>query len=145
GLLSLKLFGFPFGFMAIVGTMGLVGVAINDSIVVLTAIRTQEKSRFGDPAGVTEVVVEETRHVLATTLTTMAGFVPLLLAGGGFWPPLAITIAGGVFGATILALGFVPSAYILSMCPCGKKRGAGARTRQTRQPANDHQLQPLAF
>ena len=146
GLLSLKLFGFPFGFMAIVGTMGLVGIAINDSIVVLTAIRTQEKSRDGDPLGVTEVVVEETRHVLATTFTTMAGFIPLLLSGGGFWPPLAITIAGGVLGATILALGFVPSAYILSMCPCRKKREVTEESLASVEfPHAYSDMQPVGF
>ena len=41
-------FGMPFGFMAIVGTMGLIGVAINDSIVVLAAIRENERARGGD-------------------------------------------------------------------------------------------------
>ena len=38
GLGSLWLFGFPFGFMAIIGTMGLIGIAINDSIVVVSAL-----------------------------------------------------------------------------------------------------------
>ena len=44
GLFSLKVFGYPFGFMAIIGTIGLVGVAINDSIVVLAAIKEDEKA-----------------------------------------------------------------------------------------------------
>ena len=59
--------------------------------------------------------MHNSRHVLATTITTVAGFMPLLVAGGGFWPPLAIAIAGGVFGATLLALYFVPAAYLLLM------------------------------
>jgi multidrug efflux pump subunit AcrB len=42
---ALWLFGHPFGFMAIVGTMGLIGVAINDAIVVLTAIRGDSRPR----------------------------------------------------------------------------------------------------
>ena len=117
GMGALHVFGYPFGFMAIVGTMGLVGVAINDSIVVLAAIREDELARTGDPNAVEQVVLRSTRHVVATTLTTIAGFIPLLLGGGGFWPPLAVTIAGGVAGATILALFFGPSAYILVMCP----------------------------
>ena len=116
GLGALWLFGYPFGFMAIVGTMGLIGVAINDAIVVMAALRDDEQARAGHPRAVREVVVHSTRHVVSTSLTTMAGFTPLVLAGGGFWPPLAVTIAGGVGGATILALYFVPSAYILAMC-----------------------------
>lgn len=110
---ALWLFGYPFGFMAIVGTMGLIGVAINDSIVVLAALRANEDARRGDRTAVTKVVERATRHVLSTSLTTMAGFSPLVLAGGGFWPPLAVSIAGGVLGATVLALYFVPSVYLL--------------------------------
>ncbi len=113
---ALALFGYPFGFLGIVGTMGLIGVAINDSIVVLAALREDPLAREGDPAAVRDVVVRSTRHVLATTLTTIAGFLPLLLGGGGFWPPLATSIAGGVSGATILALYFIPSGYVLVMC-----------------------------
>jgi multidrug efflux pump len=114
---ALWVFGYPFGFMAIVGTMGLIGVAINDSIVVLAAIREDPLAAVGDRTAVLDVVVRATRHIVATTLTTIAGFVPLLIGGGGMWPPLAITIAGGVSGATILALYFAPSAYILLMSP----------------------------
>ena len=84
---ALALFGFPFGFMGIVGTMGLIGVAINDSIVVLAALREDPQASQGNPAAVRDVVVRSTRHVLSTTLTTVAGFLPLILGGGGFWPP----------------------------------------------------------
>jgi multidrug efflux pump subunit AcrB len=110
---AIAAFGYPFGFMAIVGTMGLIGVAINDSIVVLAALREDPRASQGDLTAIREVVVRATRHVLSTTLTTVAGFLPLLLGGGGFWPPLATAIAGGVAGATLLALIFVPSTYAL--------------------------------
>ena len=79
----------------------------------LAALRQHPEARRGDPAAVRDVVVRSTRHVVATTLTTIAGFVPLLIDGGLFWPPLAVSIAGGVAGATILALYFVPAAWIL--------------------------------
>ena len=113
GPLALSLFGFPFGFMSIGGTMGLVGVAINDSIVVLAAIRSNEPAQNGDRRSLVKVVSGCTRHIIATTLTTIVGFTPLILGGGKFWPPLAITIAGGVGGATFLALYFVPSLHLL--------------------------------
>ncbi|MFT5526305.1 MAG: multidrug efflux pump subunit AcrB [Pirellulaceae bacterium] len=135
GVGALWIFGFPFGFMAIVGTMGLMGVAINDAIVVLAAIREDEAARIGEPAAVRDVVTRSSRHIVATSLTTMAGFMPLVIAGGGFWPPLAVAIAGGVGGATIIALYFVPSAYILSMC----KRCPLTR-ESTEQPADVQQL-----
>lgn len=118
--LALYCFGFPFGFMAIVGTMGLIGVAINDSIVVLAAIR--EKFMEAEVLSnvdqnvaleMAAVVAGCTRHILATTITTMIGFLPLVLNGGDFWPPLAIVMSVGVGGATLLALYFTPSLYLL--------------------------------
>jgi multidrug efflux pump subunit AcrB len=111
---ALWITGHPFGFMAIVGTMGLMGIAINDSIVVLAALRGDERARSGELRGIVDVVVRSTRHVLSTTVTTVAGFIPLLMETEGLWPPLAVSIAGGVVGATLLALTFVPGLYALS-------------------------------
>ena len=119
GLGALWVFGFPFGFTAIIGAMGLMGVAINDSIVVLAALQGTPKAKTGDREAVVETVSVATRHIVSTSLTTMAGFAPLIIAGGGFWPPLAVAIAGGVCGATILALYFAPSAYLLLLCNGG--------------------------
>ena len=113
GLFALWFFGYPFGFMAIIGSIGLIGVAINDSIVVLTAILENPEAKRGNRRAVREVVLHATRHVITTTLTTIIGFVPLLMDEGGFWPPLAIAIAGGISGATLIALYFVPCTYLL--------------------------------
>ncbi|MEO0935663.1 MAG: efflux RND transporter permease subunit, partial [Cyanobacteria bacterium J06641_2] len=95
GLFSIWLFGYPFGFNPIIGSVGLIGVAVNDSIVVLSAISNHPIAKTGNPKAIQKVVLHSTRHVLTTTLTTAIGFVPLLLSGGEFWPPLAVAIAGG--------------------------------------------------
>ena len=112
-LLTIWLFGYPMGFMAIIGTMGLIGLAINDSIVVLAALNADEGALAGDAGRIRDIVVDGTRHIIATTLTTIGGFLPLVIFGGLFWPPLAMAVAGGMVGATILALVFVPCVYIL--------------------------------
>ena len=112
GLFSLWLFSYPFGFMAILGTVGLIGIAINDSIVVLAAIHSNLAARQGNRKVIAQVVVDSTRHVLTTTITTITGFIPILIVGGEFWRPLAICIVGGVGGATFIALFFVPCTYL---------------------------------
>jgi multidrug efflux pump subunit AcrB len=117
GLLAIYAFGYPFGFMAIIGSMGLVGVAINDSIMVLTDLDSDPLARTGEAQAMARVVRRATGHVLATTLTTMAGFLPLIIAGGQFWPPLAVAIGMGVAGATLIALGLVPAAFRLTRKP----------------------------
>lgn len=103
----------PLGFMTILGSLGLIGIAINDSIVVLAALREDRAAAAGDPAAIRATVAGCSRHVVSTTLTTVAGFVPLILWGGSFWEPLAIVVAGGVSGATMLALVFVPAVFVL--------------------------------
>ncbi|MDA0674314.1 MAG: efflux RND transporter permease subunit [Cyanobacteria bacterium] len=111
--LALKIFGSLFGFTAILGTLGLIGLAINDSIVVLAALREDPGAQAGEVEATIAVVLHATRHVLATTFTTIIGFIPLMLDATGFWPPLAIAIAGGLCGATLLALYYIPAVHLL--------------------------------
>lgn len=111
GVGALWVFGYPLGFMAIIGTMGLIGVAINDSIVVVSRLSQDGAIRRGDRRATVDAIVELTRHLLTTTVTTMAGFLPLVLTGGGFWPPLAVAVGGGVFGATLMSVTLVPCIF----------------------------------
>jgi len=115
GFAALLAFDTPFGFGAVVGLVGLTGVAINDSIVVLAAMHAERSVRKGDLQAACDVIVESTRHVLATSLTTMAGLTPLLIMGDVLHQPMAVAIGGGVFAATGLALLFSPAAYLLIM------------------------------
>lgn len=111
GLLAVFLGGYPFGFTVIVGLMGLMGLAINAAIVILAELRQSEAARRGDVDATVEGVMGATRHITSTTITTVGGFMPLLLTGGGFWPPFALSIAGGTVMATILSFYFAPAAF----------------------------------
>ncbi|MDJ0739184.1 MAG: efflux RND transporter permease subunit [Gammaproteobacteria bacterium] len=114
GMLSLWAGGYPLGFNPLIGSAGLIGVAINGSIVVLAAIRANPSARAGDDRAIIAETLGATRHIVSTTLTTVAGFMPLLLfSGGDFWPPLAIVIAGGVGLSGMLSLLLTPAAYRL--------------------------------
>ncbi len=117
-LLSTWSMGFPISFNTILGTLGLIGVALNDSIVVVASIRADERARSGEIDAIVRAVMGCTRHVVATTLTTMGGFLPLLVfVGGEFWPSLAIVLVGGIAGASLVALLFIPGSYLLLMRP----------------------------
>ena len=93
---------------------------------------------------VREVVVRSTRHIVSTTVTTGAGFLPLILAGGGFWPPLAVSIVGGVTGATVLALYFVPAAFLLLRRRRAPLRLLGSSTGGGRRVDGSAELVPVA-
>jgi multidrug efflux pump subunit AcrB len=113
GLLALRIADYPFGFNPLLGLAGLIGLALNDSIVVLAAIRADPEARAGVLPAVVRATLSCSRHVIATTLTTIGAFLPLLVDGGAFWPPLAVVIAGGVLGASLLALLWVPAGYLI--------------------------------
>jgi multidrug efflux pump subunit AcrB len=139
-LLTLWLFGYPMGFMAVIGTMGLIGLAINDSIVVLSALNRDKKARSGDLLAIRTVVMDGTRHIISTTLTTAGGFVPLILFGGTFWPPLAIAIAGGLIGATVLALLFVPAVFTYVARGHGRRIALTGQDNQAQQALGETAL-----
>jgi multidrug efflux pump subunit AcrB len=112
GMLSLWIGGYARGFNAIIGSVGLVGVAINGTIVVLAAIRANVAARAGELEAIVDETMGATRHIMSTTLTTVGGFIPLLMfTGGDFWPPLAIVIAGGVGFSIPLSLLLTPAVY----------------------------------
>lgn len=114
GMFATWTMDFPISFNTLLGTLGLVGLAFNNSIVVLAAIRADDSAREGNPEAIVASIVSTTRHILSTTLTTIGGFLPLLVfVGGDFWPSLSIVLAGGVGGSMILALLFVPAVYVL--------------------------------
>ncbi len=109
GMFSLWVSGFPIGFNPLIGSAGLVGVAINGSIVVLASILAHPAAAAGRLEDIVDETMGASRHILSTTFTTVGGFMPLLLSGGSFWPPLAIVIAGGVGLSVLLSLGFTPA------------------------------------
>lgn len=82
-LLATWSYALPLSFNTILGTLGLIGVGINDSIVVLAAIRANPAASAGDHDAIVEEVVGTTRHIVSTSLTTSGGFLPLLLFIGG--------------------------------------------------------------
>ncbi|MEM7521118.1 MAG: efflux RND transporter permease subunit, partial [Pseudomonadota bacterium] len=89
-MLSLAVMQHPFGINAIFGVIGSIGVSINAAIIILTGLQQDEDARRGDTDAMARVVTGSSRHILSTTITTFGGFLPLILEGGGFWPPFAV-------------------------------------------------------
>ena len=110
GMFSLWISGLPVGFNPLLGCAGLIGVAINGSIVVIAAINANPEAKQGDTKAIVEETMSCSRHILSTTFTTVGGLIPLLLfSEGSFWPPLAVVLAGGVGFSVILSLVFTPT------------------------------------
>lgn len=113
GLLALSISRAPFGFTAVIGLMGLIGLAINAAIVILAELKTDPEAVAGNKAAIVAGTVSCSRHIVSTTITTVMGFLPLILSGGAFWAPFAFVIAGGTTLTTVLSFYFVPAIFSL--------------------------------
>lgn len=112
-LLALAIFQYPFGIQGVIGVIGSIGVSINAAIIIMTALQEDAVALRGDVDAIAARVLAQSRHIFSTTITTFGGFLPLILEGGGFWPPFAMAIGGGVLLSTVVSFYFVPPAFAL--------------------------------
>ena len=109
--LGLKVGQQNYGFIATIGALGLIGLSINDSIIVLSHIKEKANQINMKKSDLIEVVIRSTRHIITTSLTTLGGFLPLIFASI-FFRPLAWAMSIGVLGATMTALLYIPAMFI---------------------------------
>ncbi len=130
-MLSLAIMQYPFGVVAIIGVIGSIGVSVNAAIIILTALQNDAKAAAGDRHAMARVVSNSSRHIVSTTVTTFGGFLPLILDGGSFWPPFAVSIAGGVLLSTVVSFYFTPPMFALV-----HKRATLQRVERRKAPPN---------
>ncbi len=110
---SFKVFGLSIGFMALMGMLGLVGVVINDSIVLTTFIDRTLKNEGWSVSSVIKASLSRFRPVILTTFTTVAGLLPVAHMPGGdpFLKPMAMSFAYGLLFSSAITLLFIPAFY----------------------------------
>ena len=108
---ALLITGNTFSFTAFVGITSLVGIVINNSIILVdytNLLRAEGKNLIDalKEAGETRFM-----PIILTTGTTVGGLLPLTLSGGTLWAPMGWTIIGGLIVSTFLTLIVVPVLY----------------------------------
>ncbi|MBN2611404.1 MAG: efflux RND transporter permease subunit, partial [Bacteroidales bacterium] len=106
---GLMLLGMPFTFMAIIGTVGLIGMLIKNSIVLLDEIEKKMHEGHDHYNAIIHATVSRTRPVLMASFTTMLGMAPLLL--DPMYQSMAAAVISGLLAGTIITLIFVPILY----------------------------------
>jgi len=107
----LALFGQPFGFGSILGVIGLAGILMRNTLILISQIHTNEADGMAPYEAVVEATVQRARPVILTALAAVLAFIPLTLSD--FWGPLAFTLIGGVAAGTVLTLLFLPATYAI--------------------------------
>lgn len=110
---SFKVLGLSIGFMALMGMLGLVGVVINDSIVLTTFISRTLQEEGWTFNSVVKATLSRFRPVILTTFTTVAGLLPVAHMPGGdpFLKPMAVSFAYGLLFSSAITLLFIPAFY----------------------------------
>ncbi|MFC2098867.1 efflux RND transporter permease subunit [Bacteroidota bacterium] len=110
-VLALFLTGYTFSFTALIGLISLIGIVVNNSIILVDYINKlidggKDKLEAVKMAGETRFI-----PIVLTTLTTIGGLLPLTLRGGTLWAPMGWTIIGGLLVSTFMSLLIVPVLY----------------------------------
>lgn len=113
-IITFKILGLALGFMAMMGVIGLVGVVVNDSIVLVNFINLKREEGFEIVNAIIEAGKSRFRPIILTTFTTVAGLLPIAHAEGGdpFLKPMAISFAWGLLFSTFVTLFFIPCCYL---------------------------------
>ena len=112
---GLILAGQPFSFTAMLGVVALIGIVVNNAIVLIDVIESNRSKGMSIDTAITAATGRRIRPILLTTATTIAGLLPLTFTQSTLWPPMAWAIISGLLAATVLTLLVIPAAYRLSM------------------------------
>ena len=112
----------PFGFVALLGLIALAGMIMRNTVILVDQIDRDIALGHGRYRAIIDATVRRARPVILTALAAILGMIPL--AQSIFWGPMAITIMGGLFVATVLTLLVVPALYALWFGVSGEERAA---------------------
>lgn len=108
--------GYPLTIASLIGTVALMGIVVNDSMILVTFVNRRVATGAPPDEAVIDAAKSRLRPILLTSATTVLGIAPLLTEGSfqaGFLIPMGISVAAGLIFATVLTLIAVPSLYLI--------------------------------
>ena len=114
-------FDITFSFFAMIGLVSLIGIAINNGIIMVDTMNSFLKEGMSIPEAAAAGSARRLRPLLTTAITTIIGLVPLAVSSA-FYRPLTLVIIFGLISVSVLALFVVPALYVL-LTPEGAGKG----------------------
>jgi multidrug efflux pump subunit AcrB len=106
---ALLAFQRPFGFVAQLGVIALVGMIIRNAVILIDQIERDEQAGVETWTAIVEAAVRRFRPIMLTAAAAVLAMIPL--SRSVFWGPMAVAIMGGLIIATVLTLLFLPALY----------------------------------
>jgi multidrug efflux pump len=107
--MALLAFGKPFGFVANLGVIALMGMILRNSVILVDQIDQDEKAGKSTWEAIIGSAVRRFRPIMLTAAAAVLAMIPL--SRQIFWGPMAVAIMGGLIVATVLTLLFLPALY----------------------------------
>lgn len=109
--LFLILFNEPITATALVGMVSLLGVTVNTGILLVEYISRSHHGPHDIKDACVNAVYLRFRPIMLTSTTTILGLIPLMITGGNFFRPMAISFMGGLITSTLITIFLIPSVY----------------------------------
>jgi multidrug efflux pump len=107
--LGLLLSGRPMGFVALLGIISLAGMIMRNAVILIDQIQQDIRRGLSEWEAVIESTVRRMRPISLTAAAAVLAMIPL--SRSIFWGPMAVAVMGGLIGATLLTLFFLPALY----------------------------------
>ncbi|HTY92487.1 MAG TPA: efflux RND transporter permease subunit [Steroidobacteraceae bacterium] len=108
-VLALLLFGKPFGFVAMLGTIAMFGIIMRNSVILVDQIEQDVRIGHSHLQAIVGATVRRFRPITVTAAAAVLALIPLL--SSNFFGPMATALMGGITVATVLTLFFLPALY----------------------------------
>ncbi len=110
-IFGLYLFKQPLSFTALLGMVSLMGIVVNNAIVLLDYINNARNNRKSIDEACLEATNKRFRPIILSTTTTVIGLTPLAFSGSEIFRPMAISLMSGLLVSTLLTLVIIPIVY----------------------------------
>ena len=121
---GLFLSGKPFGFLSLLALFALIGIAVNNGIILIDVLENSNKKGIKIDEVIRIGITSRLRPILLTTGSTILGMVPLTISSSTLWPPFAFSMISGLIFSTLFTLFIVP--YLYKLYYSKKKSSASA-------------------
>ncbi|MCM8779962.1 MAG: efflux RND transporter permease subunit [Candidatus Omnitrophica bacterium] len=129
--------------MSYLGMVMLMGIVVNNAIVLISYISILRSRGLSLEESIAVGGKDRLRPVLMTTITTIAGLLPLALSrgeGSESWQPLGITMLGGLSVSTFFTMLFVPTMYAVFETKFKKNKKQQAEDRKQKTVSEERQI-----